>query len=219
MSTSEPATGGQPRPDKPKPTCVLFDLDGVLRLFDPDGPVQAEKRHGLPAGSLLATATEHELMDRLTTGRITRAEWADEVGRRVGSIEAAREWTADTGTPDEEMLELADELRAAGIVVAILTNGTDTVRAELAETGIDQRVDHIFNSADIGVAKPDPACFRYVCDALAISGEQIFFTDDSASKLAGAREVGMTAHLFEGITVLRDELVALGLVEAEADGT
>ena len=198
---------------------MLFDLDGVLRHFDPDGPVRAEQRYGLPPGSLLATGMTDELMGPMTTGLMTRAEWTDEVGRRVGSVEAARAWTADTGTADEEMLLLADELRRSNILVAILTNGTDTVRAELADLDMDHRVDRIFNSAEIGVAKPDVAVFRHVCDALELDGGQIFFTDDSSSKLTGAVEIGMVTHHFTGIDGLRAKLAKHGLRQPRlADG-
>ncbi len=191
--------------------CVLFDLDGVLRHFDPDSAIRAEERYGLTPGSLLATGMSDELMGPMTTGLLTRAEWTDEVGRRVGSIAAARAWTADTGTPDEDMLLLADELRRRDVLVAILTNGTDTVRAELAELGVDRRVDQIFNSAEIGVAKPDAAAFRHVCEALELDGKQIFFTDDSSSKLTGAVDVGMATHHFTGIDGFRAELTRHGL--------
>lgn len=192
---------------------VLLDLDGVIRHFDPEVPVAAERRHGLEPGSLVAAGVAPELMTALVIGRITRAEWIAAVGRAVGSMEAATEWGADTGTVDPDVLQLVDELRSGGTTVAILTNGTDTVRAELITLGVEPRVDAIFNSAEIGVAKPDIRAFRHVTDTLGVAPGEVFFTDDSADKLTGADELGMSTHHFCGLDGLRAALaVAAGAV-------
>lgn len=109
------------------------------------------------------------------------------------------------------MLTLSDELRAAGIRTAILTNGTDTIPAELHESGIDEHVDAVFNSAEIGIAKPDPKAFQHVLNALALTAEAVFFTDDSAPKLAGAEVLGIRTHHFTGVDGLRAALCATGV--------
>lgn len=192
-------------------SCVLFDLDDVIRFFDQTARAAIERSHGLPDGSLMATAIDPDLIEPLVTGRLTRAEWSAEVGRRAGSPEAAAAWTADIGTPDPEALDLIDELRVAGYTVAILTNGTDTIDAELATLGIDRHVDAVFNSAVIGVAKPHPDAFRHVCRELGIAPESVFFTDDSASKLAGAIEIGMAAVVFTTVGSLRRALRDAGV--------
>ena len=49
------------------------------------------------------------------------------------------------------MLELADGLQDAGLTVAILTNGTDTINEEVPSLGIRQHVDFVFNSWDIAL--------------------------------------------------------------------
>lgn len=196
---------------------ALLDLDGVIRHFDPDVPVEAERRHGLKPGSLVAAGVAPELMTALVTGRITRAEWIAEVGRAVDSTEAAAEWGADTGTIDPEVLGLIDELRAAGTTVAILTNGADTVRAELGALGVEPRVDAIFNSAEIGVAKPDLRAFRHVTESLGVAPRDVFFTDDSADKLTGAAALGMITHHFRGVDGLRAALTVARGAGAQRD--
>ncbi|MGI9616415.1 MAG: HAD family hydrolase [Acidimicrobiales bacterium] len=192
-------------------SCILFDLDDVIRFFDQAARAAIEGSYDLPDGSLMATAIDPDLIESLVTGRLTRAEWSAEVGRRVGSPEAAAEWTVDIGTPDPDALALLDELRAGGYTVAILTNGTDTIDAELATLGIDQHVDAVFNSAVIGVAKPHPDAFRHVCRELDVAPESVFFTDDSASKLGGALEIGMTAVVFTTVGSLRRALRDVGV--------
>ncbi len=189
--------------------CVLLDLDGVLRHFDPDHLPEVERAHGLLSGSLMAAAFEADLLHRVITGKISRARWTELTGERVGSAAAAVDWLARKPTVDDEMMAIVDHLRARGLVVAVLTNGTDTICQELADHGIAKRFDAVFNSADIGVAKPDPAVFAHVCLALDVDPSAVFFTDDSVSKLTGAIEIGIDARLFEGIDTFRAHLAEL----------
>jgi putative hydrolase of the HAD superfamily len=190
---------------------VVFDLDGVLRHFDPSHVAGIEERHGLAVGSIHAAAFDAELLDAVITGRVDRAAWVQRVGERLRHPQAAAEWGRHPSDPDARMLALSDRLRATGIRTAILTNGTDTIADELGESGIDAHVDVVFNSAQIGVAKPDPRVFQHVLDALELPAEDVFFTDDSASKLAGADLLGIRTHHFTGVDGLRAALRAAGI--------
>ncbi|MFD5215697.1 HAD family hydrolase [Microbacterium sp. NPDC058345] len=190
---------------------VVFDLDGVLRHFDPTHVARIEADHGLPAGSIHGAAFAAPRLEAVTTGRISRADWVRSVGEQLGSPQAADAWGRHPSTPDEEMLALSDDLRSCGIRTAILTNGTDTIPAELRGLGIDTRVDAVFNSAEIGYAKPDPRAFRHVLEALAVEPREAFFTDDSAAKLTGAIELGMFTHHFTGIDAVRTALRDAGV--------
>lgn len=190
---------------------VLFDLDGVIRHFDPAHAADIEERHGLAAGTLEGIAFARPLIDDVTTGRISRAEWMRQVSELAGSAPAAEEWGAQPAVVDEAVLELSDEIRAGGLRTAVLTNGTDTIHAEIAAMGIGGRFDAVFNSADIGYVKPDVRAFLHVLDALAVRPEEVFFTDDSASKLVGADTLSMRTHLFEGVAGLRRQLIQAGV--------
>lgn len=191
---------------------MLLDLDGVVRHFDPDHRENTERTHGLTPGILWDVGFEPALNLSLTTGRITRAEWIAEIGRRVDNPAAAEEWLAARGTVDKELLEVVDRLRADRVTVAILTNGTDTVSAELDEFGITDRFDAVFNSATIGYSKPDPRAFAHVVAALEVAPESVFFTDDSAGKLAGAIELGMTARQYVDVPTFLTHLAELNLL-------
>ncbi|MEM8902653.1 MAG: HAD-IA family hydrolase [Actinomycetota bacterium] len=192
-------------------TTVLLDLDGVIRHFDGDHLGIVERDHELPSGSISEVAFESTLIDQVITGRLTKAEWRDVVGERLGRPAAAAAWMADPGTVDDELLAEVDGLRASGITVAILTNGTDTIAEEAAALGFDHRVDAIFSTADIGYAKPDRRAFEHVCRELGVEPRSVFFTDDSETKLDGAIEIGMTAHRYEGVALFRQHLGELGV--------
>lgn len=196
-------------------THVLLDLDGVMRHFDVDHRADVEAHYDLPAGILAEVAFSPELLQPLVTGQTTRATWTKQIGSAVGSIEAATAWLSDRGRVDVAMVAEVDKLRNAGRVVSMLTNGADTIPTELLALGLVDHFDNIFNSADIGYAKPSREVFQYVCGHLAVAPEAIFFTDDSPSNLSGAIELGMTARTFMGIEVFRAHLHEFGISRAE----
>lgn len=191
---------------------VVFDLDGVVRQFDDAHTADIETRHGLASGAVVDAAFEPELLAQVTTGRISRRTWVARVAEALGSTAAAEEWGRQPSEVDTEVLAVADALRAAGIRTAILTNGTDTIPAEADQLGLPLHFDAIFNSAEIGWAKPDARAFQHVLDALGLAASEVFFTDDSASKLVGAEEVGMLTHHFTSAEGLRGALRAVGVL-------
>lgn len=190
---------------------VLFDLDGVVRHFDADFTTEIESRLGLARGAILEAAFEPVVLAQVTTGKISRRTWVDRVGTTLGSATAAEEWGRQPSVVDPEVLAIVDALRAIGIRTAILTNGTDTIPAEAAELGLTGRFDAIFNSAEIGWAKPDVRAFQHVLDALGLAASEVFFTDDSAGKLAGAETLGMPTHHFTSADGLRGALRGVGV--------
>lgn len=197
--------------DRVRTTTVLLDLDGVVRHFDLDRVRAIEQRCGLRDGILHEVAFESELIDQVITGRIRRSDWVQEVGERVGQVDAAVEAFADVGAVDGAILAEVDALRARGTTVAVLTNGTDTIPEEMKALEIESRFDTIFNSAELGVAKPDRRVFEMVCSRLGVDPAEVLFTDDSERKLEGAIEIGMTARHFTGVDAFIDDLREVGL--------
>ena len=186
---------------------LLLDLDGVVRHFDPTIEGRIEETYGLPPGSLAIAAFDPDVLEPVVTGKVRREDWVAKVGRAVGNVEAAEERFADRGTVDDEMMDLVGRIRALGTTVAVLTNGTDTISEEMVELGLNERFDAIFNSAEIGYAKPDRRAFEHVCEALEVAPHDVFFTDDTAAKLSGALEIGMSARLYRGIESFRRDLI------------
>ncbi|MDR2997344.1 MAG: HAD family phosphatase [Microbacterium sp.] len=191
-------------------TTVLFDLDGVIRHFDPEVTAEIERRHGIEDGRIMQVAFAGTAAERLTTGRLSRSEWIAGIGASLGAPEAAADWGAQRARLDEGVLALAAELRDLGYRTAILTNGTDDVRAEIEVLGLSGTFDPIFNSAEIGHAKPDARVFAHVVRELGCAPEEIFFIDDSAINVAGAIESGLRAHHFTDAAGLQHALIAHG---------
>ncbi|MFV1990361.1 MAG: HAD-IA family hydrolase [Acidimicrobiales bacterium] len=192
--------------------CVLLDYDGVVRIFNDDLVTDIEANNGLRTGAVFHAAFEPGLLARVTTGKITREQWVESVGITLGSPRAAQAWAIIPGDIDWDLISIVDDLRSRGVVVAILTNGTNEIPLQMSNFGISEHFDAVFNSAEIGITKPDPRVFQYVSDTLGITAERIFFTDDSPSKLSGATEVGMYTELYVGIDRFRTHLRGIGLL-------
>lgn len=190
---------------------VLFDLDGVIRHFHPEHVAAIEHQHALAPGRIESFAFSSPVIDDVTTGRISRAEWVRVIGEHLDAAAAAEAWGRQPFTPDDAVLGLVDELRAAGYTTAVLTNGTDGVPVEVASFGLPDRVDAVFSSHEIGFTKPDVRAFRHVLDALGLDGPEVFFTDDSEPKLARAVELGMTVHHYTSVAALRTALSTEGV--------
>ncbi|QRY40131.1 HAD family phosphatase [Microbacterium hominis] len=183
-------------------TVILFDLDGVVRHFDPRLTAAIERRHAMTPGDIGRAAFRSPLIEDVTTGRLSRAEWEARITADLGNADAVAEWSRQPASADPAVLALAGALRERGLRTAILTNGTDRIPEEVAELGLGDRFDAIFNTAAIGYAKPDPRAFRHVLEVMGVAPDAVLFTDDSPGHVAAARRVGMVSQHFVGVAEL-----------------
>lgn len=175
---------------------LLLDLDGVVRRFDSAVTAAIERRSGLPAGRIHEVAFQPRLLQAVTTGAMTRSEWVAKVAGVVGPV-AATAWATQRAVVDKAVLAAARSIRKTGVRVCLLTNGTDRVPAELDDLGIAGDFDHVFNSAQIGYAKPDLRVFLHVLRELDVSRSAVLYLDDSPGHVRSAAALGIRAHHFQ----------------------
>ncbi|MET9228942.1 HAD-IA family hydrolase [Lentzea sp. NPDC003310] len=165
---------------------LLLDLDGVLRSFPPIAPEVA------------ARAFEPSLLHRAVTGEITDEQWRREA-----------DFPVSTGEVIPEALALVRTARRQ-CFVALLTNATTRLEEDLATLGLDAEVDAVFNSARLGLAKPDPAIFRRVLAELGYA--EAVFCDDTAANAEAATAAGLDGVHVPDVAALRTALAVRGLV-------
>jgi putative hydrolase of the HAD superfamily len=190
---------------------LLVDMDGVLRRWDRARDAEIERRYGLGPGALLATAMEPDRVRPVLLGEVTHADWMAGVGRALGAPEAVTEWEAFRGEVDPDVLGLVREVRAAGRPVALVTNATDRLDADLAALGLTGELDVIVNSSVLGVAKPGPEFFARAGELVGVPPRDCLVVDDSARVVRGARAAGLLAHRWSGPPDLPYLRAALGL--------
>ena len=203
-------------------SALLLDLDGVLRRFDPARMVEVESRYELPPGALLEAAFTPDRLRPAITGEVTHRSWMDAVAAAVtdqlraaghgdpGSAAAAvADWSAYRGEVVPEVLEFVRRVRARGIRVALGTNATDRLDADLARLDLTGEVDAVVNSSVVRHGKPTREFFRAGCLELRTVPKRVLFVDDEDRNVRGAREAGLAALRYTGPASLRYAEAAL----------
>ncbi len=96
-----------PRYPDPMPPirAVLFDLDGVIRRFDPENVASIERNHDLAQGSIQAVAFAPGLIEQVTAEAITRSDWVARIGAELRNAEAVEAWGSQPFHVDEQLSE------------------------------------------------------------------------------------------------------------------
>jgi len=113
---------------------------------------------------------------------------------------------------DEGVLDGVRALAGRGLVLALTTNQSEQRAAWMrAHLPYGEVFDHHFYSCEMGVAKPDPAYFTYVLDALGVAPEEALFLDDTAENVESAARLGLHAEQFaqDGGRVELDRILGL----------
>jgi putative hydrolase of the HAD superfamily len=150
----------------------------------------------------------------------------DEAGDRAGLVDLRRRCAAvvqerlRTSLPLDDVLEALlaairfrpypevpgtlARLRADGARLAVVSNWDVSLHDVLERTGLRRLVDAVVISAELGVAKPDPAIFRLALERLGADADGALHVGDSLeADVAGARAAGL-----EAVLVVRNGAVA-----------
>jgi putative hydrolase of the HAD superfamily len=198
---------------------LIIDLDGVVRHWDMDHYASTVQALGVTRQQFADVAFADELLGSAMVGAITAEEWGDEIGRRLGEshgcdpARVARAFAALGWSIDTDVVALVQRVRDLGRVrVALFSNASTRLEADLESCGLDREFDVIFNSARLGVSKPDPEAFRTVARALRTTPERCLFVDDTLANVEGARAAGMQAESFTDLDGLRSLVEQAGLL-------
>lgn len=196
---------------------VVFDLADVLLDFS-----GADSLAQLSGGRIgladFSSFWSSPLADALYRGVCTPDDFAigvvEQLGLSVSPDTFLRVFATWFRGPFPGALELVEQVRTSAIVACLSnTNPLDVARFR-AELDIERRFDRCFFSNEIGLRKPDPACFRYVLEQLGFSQDphHVILLDDSPTNVDGARAVGLRAYEVRGPAAVRSCLSALNLV-------
>ena len=109
-------------------------------------------------------------------------------------------------------LELVRRLRPR-YKLSVLSNADMSLRGRLERDGLHALFDDVVVSAEVGMAKPDPAIFRLAADRLGLPPAACVFVDDWDDNVEAARAVGMRGvlHRVDKGDDLSEQLLALGV--------
>jgi putative hydrolase of the HAD superfamily len=194
---------------------ILVDLDGVLRLWDESVTPTIELAAGLAEGIIERVAFAPGRLRAVTTGAASKQSWLSDVAASVGVEYAVRRWAERATWIEPGVLELL--WRLADVVPAVLaTNGTDELGQELKSMGVDDEFAALFtqtfNSAEMGVAKPDPEFYRHVLRVLDACPESVLYVDDREENVAVACSLGIRCHHYRSLAEFADWCERIGVL-------
>ena len=199
-------------------SAVVFDYGMVLTgPPDPTAYSALLRITGLTSARLDSVywANRHAYDEGKLTGSAFWEKIVREAGLDLGpsAIEELNLWDARMWTTQNDaMLAWQQQLKQRGILTAILSNMGDNVLANMKrEFDWLSRFDVLVWSYQLGMAKPDPAIYRYVLKELGTRPEETLFIDDKPLNVESADALGMQALVFTTVERLRANLIAKGL--------
>jgi putative hydrolase of the HAD superfamily len=199
------------------PKFLYFDLGMVLVNFD----VRVMCRQmgdvaGIDSALVYRVLLEHPLQKEYERGRITTREFFEGFCRATGTrpdLDALIRAGSDIFELNTCMVPVVAQLYRAGWRMGLLSNTCEShwehclrrfpLLGELFES-------HAL-SYRIGAAKPEAAIFEAAAKLAGVAPEAVFFTDDLADHVAGARAAGLDAVQFISAPQLTADLRARGV--------
>lgn len=200
---------------------VILDFGGVLWDMRWDVASALDADHGLPRSSVFETLYRTDTWREIERGVGDPAAWRESAHRALEArasrpLPRLHDRWREAQHAIEPTLALVRALRPP-YKVSILSNADATLRHRLErEIRIHDLFDDIVCSAEVGMAKPEPAIFRLAADRLGVPPARCVFVDDWDENIAAAERVGMRAILFrvDRGDDLRARLGALGVAPA-----
>ena len=193
---------------------VIFDYGNVLaRTLDPTPRAKWERRLGLASGELQRLVHNDHSWVAAQLGQLTVDAYWHNVGTSLGLTPAdtamlrATFYTGDV--LNVELIACIDQLHAAGIRTALLSNFSTELRHFLADYDLLWRFDYIAISAEIGAIKPDVAAYQAVLARLELPGQNCIFIDDQPTNVHAAQALGIHGIVFQDNPTCLAELACL----------
>ena len=181
---------------------VIFDLGGVLvRTENPEPRRRLAEEFDMTYDDLSALVYGCESAELATRGAITAEEHKktvlEELGLPTGTFSEFSDkfWAGDS--LDRHLVDFIEGLKG-DYQTALLSNAWDDLRPLLVNLWkIDGVFDRIFISAELKLAKPDPAIYQFVINELNQDPGELVFVDDFIENIDAAREAGINAIHFQ----------------------
>jgi len=198
---------------------VISDFGGVLTTPLGNAFAAWSKESGIPLedlGTAMAAATErhgHHPLFVLEKGLITEAQFIAQIEAELGQgrdLHDMLDVYFGHLEPNHEMIDLMRDLRGRGLRMALLTNNVrewePRWRSLLPE--LDEVFEVVVDSAFVGMRKPEPEIYTLTVERLGggLRPADCVFVDDIDLNCQAARELGMTAVLFEDTEQARAEI-------------
>lgn len=193
---------------------IIFDLGGVILDVDYNLTRTAFEKLGVTHfDEMYSRANADKLFQKLETGEITDDVFYKEFNRCTGlqlsDEEIRKAWDAMLLYFRGKSLEFLERIRPR-YKTYLLSNTNyvhiaafkETLHQQIGVKTLEEYFDEAFYSCEIGLRKPDAACYEWVLKNLKIQPDETLFIDDSLHNIQGAKKAGLqTIHLLPGMKI------------------
>jgi putative hydrolase of the HAD superfamily len=207
---------------------VIFDYGEVISMSQsPADRAVLERLAGVSDGADGGAASarfwaayyaHRDGLDQGTAG--VAAYWravAGDIGASWDEARVLELWAADFRSwlsVNPGVIDLLADLRSGGTPLALLSNAGPDYGSYFRHGPLGGFFAACYVSGELGLLKPHREIFRHVLDDLGVTPAETVFIDNRASNVAGARELGITGHVFTDAASLREFLASLAMPAA-----
>ncbi len=206
---------------------VIWDFGGVITSSPFEAFRAYEQENGLPTDFIRminATDPDTNAWAQFERSDIDAARFdaafREEALARGHDVPGADVLALLAGSLRPEMIAVLDGLKTRGYRLACITNNVKTGSgAGMARTqekadavaDVMTRFEHVIESSEVGVRKPQPEIYHMACDKLGVTPDQCVFLDDLGINLKPARAMGMgTVKVASAAQAIEDLSALLG---------
>ena len=194
---------------------VCFDLDGVFFAEQSFRRFKFQLAEYTDYDDVIDEVFHGSMMVAFKTNRITEEIYWKYVRQRLEITLANEEifkMLRESYLVNVDVESYVRKIRAAGYMTCLCSNNFITRIRELEkEFGFLKYFDTKIYSYDIGVLKPNIKIFQALVKQCGIDASEIIYSDDSETKLSGAKELGIQTFLFKDIIQFKHILSSLGV--------
>jgi putative hydrolase of the HAD superfamily len=200
------------------PMFIYFDLGNVVVLFDRERAFrQIAAVAGVTPEQVQAALFAEGLSERYERGAVTSRQFYEQFCRRLGAqpdYAALHHAASDIFQLNDSLIPVIGHLEEAGYRLGILSNTSESHWQFLRQRheGILQTSFSVHAlSYEIGALKPEPKIYQRAAELAGVPPSEIFFCDDIAGHVAGARAAGFDAVVYTTTPLLVAELQKRGV--------
>ncbi|MFH1589565.1 MAG: HAD family hydrolase [archaeon] len=159
-----------------EPTDDYHTMKTMKKLFDiPDKVYHEKVKKGLMTNKL---ETMDEILGYMKKEFNIREPRYDD----IQEIKKVIKRDSEKVRPYYDAKKTLQDLKAAGIKTALISNAASFHKSPLYDFGLDKYFDHVIFSCDVGYWKPDPEIYQLALNKLGVSAYRTIMTGDHVKK-------------------------------------
>ena len=195
---------------------IVFDIGNVVVRWDPTLIIERTFEQPDQTERIRDAIFGHPIWFSLNRGEVTEPEakqaYANALGLADDVLEKLFFHIKDSQSLRDDTIALMSSLQAQDYRLFALTDNVHEIVQYLKETyPFWTMFEHATVSADVGTLKPSAEIFHHLLSTNELAAEETLFFDDVPKNVAGAKQVGMNAFVFDDAATAIRDLRSLGV--------